>query len=176
MQGELSRLYYEYYRFAFDVARRAEQTMKRDLMRPELDSQTLVKFNYWDGGRKGLLSGEALYLGVKRMEMAYHEHNLREYELTKHVSLLQVDPLALISLCATGRCTVRLPEALFDLDGPGHDFRRIKTASLTLRHRPLRRRQLQADPAQEQYPQVGALERRLRPRRIGRHPLPGLFR
>ncbi len=132
MQGELSRLYYEYYRFAFDVARRAEQTMKRELMRPELDSKTLVKFNYWDGGRKGLLSGEALYLDVKRMEMAYHEHNLREYELTKHVSLLQVDPLALIRLRATGRCTVRLPEALFDLDGPGHYFRRIKTVSLSV--------------------------------------------
>lgn len=132
MQGELSRLYYEYYRFAFDVARRAEQTMKHELMRPELDSQTLVKFNYWDGGRKGLLSGEALYLDVKRMELAYHEHNLREYELTKHVSLLQVDPLALISLRATGRCTVRLPEALFDMDGPGHYCRRLKTAALSI--------------------------------------------
>lgn len=132
MQGELSRLYYEYYRFAFDVARRAEQTMKRELMRPELDNQTLIKFNYWDGGRKGLLSGEALYLDVKRMEMAYHEHNLREYELTKHVSVAQIDPLALISLRATGRCAVHLPEALFDMDGPGQYFRRIKTVSLSV--------------------------------------------
>lgn len=132
MQGELSRLYYEYYRFAFDIARRAEQTLKHELMRPELDSQTLVKFNYWDGGRKGLLSGEALYLDVKRMEMAYHEHNLREYELTKHVSLLQIDPLALISLRAAGHCTLRLPEALFDLDGPGHYFRRIKTIAVSV--------------------------------------------
>jgi hypothetical protein len=132
MQGELSRLYYEYYRFAFDVARRAEQTMKRELMRPELDGETLVKFNYWDGGRKGLLSGEALYLDVKRMEMAYHEHNLREYELTKQVSVLQVDPLALIQLRTTGRCTVRLPESLFDLDGPGHYFRRIKSVAVTV--------------------------------------------
>jgi hypothetical protein len=132
MQGELSRLYYEYYRLAFDIARRAEQTMKRELMRPELDSQTLVKFNYWDGGRKGLLSGEALHLDVKRMEMAYHEHNLREYELTKHVSVLQVDPLALVQLRNTGRCTVSLPESLFDLDGPGHYFRRIKSVALSI--------------------------------------------
>jgi hypothetical protein len=114
------------------VARRAEQTMKRELMRPELDDKTFIKFNYWDGGRKGLLSGEALYLDVKRMEMAYHEHNRREYELTKHVSLLQVDPLALIQLRATGRCTVRLPEMLFDMDGPGHYFRRIKSVAMSL--------------------------------------------
>jgi hypothetical protein len=132
MQGELSRLYYEYYRFAFDVARKAEQTLKRELMRPELDNQTLVKFNYWDGGRKGLLSGEALYLDVKRMEIAYQENNRREYELTKHVSLMQVDPLALVSLRATGSCKVRLPEALFDLDGPGHYFRRIKSVALSI--------------------------------------------
>jgi hypothetical protein len=36
MQGEISRLYYEYYRFAFDTARKAEQTMKQELMRPAL--------------------------------------------------------------------------------------------------------------------------------------------
>ena len=52
-------------------------------MRPEVDAQDFVKFNYWDGGRKGLLSGEALYLDLKRMEMAYHDNNKRELELTK---------------------------------------------------------------------------------------------
>jgi acylphosphatase len=132
MQGELSRLYYEYYRFAFDLARRSEQTLKRELMRPELDAKQLVQFNYWDGGRRGLLSGEALFLDVKRMELAYHEHNLREYELTKNVSLLQVDPLALITLRTTGRCSVRLPESLFDLDGPGHYFRRIRSLAVSV--------------------------------------------
>ena len=92
MQGEISRLYYEYYRFAFDTARKAERTMKQELMRPEVDAQDFVKFNYWDGGRKGLLSGEALHLDVKRMEMAYHENNKRELELTRHVSLRQLEP------------------------------------------------------------------------------------
>lgn len=69
MQGEISRLYYEYYRFAFDTARKAEKTVKQELMRPELDAQDFVKFNYWDGGRKGLLSGEALYLDRKPTEI-----------------------------------------------------------------------------------------------------------
>jgi Tc toxin complex TcA C-terminal TcB-binding domain len=132
MQGELSRMYYEYYRFAFDIARRAEQTLKREVMRPELDAQTLIKFNYWDSGRKGLLSGDGLYLDVKRMEMAFHEHNKREYELTKHVSLMQVDPMALVALRATGQCTVRLPESLFDIEAPGQYFRRIKTVALSI--------------------------------------------
>ena len=43
-----------------------------------------------------------------------------------------MDPLALIQLRTTGRCTVRLPEALFDMDGPGHYFRRIKTVALSI--------------------------------------------
>ena len=132
MQGELSRLYYEYYRFAFDTARKAEQTMKRELMRPEVDSTDYIKFNYWDGGRKGLLSGEALYLDVKRMEMAYHENNKREFELTKHISLRQLNPLALLTLKATGVCELTIPEWLLDVDCPGHYMRRIKTVSLSI--------------------------------------------
>jgi hypothetical protein len=132
MQGEMSRLYYEYYRFAFDTARKAERTMKQELMRPEVDSQDFVKFNYWDGGRKGLLSGEALHLDVKRMEMAYYENNKRELELTRHVSLRQLNPLALLTLKAKGTCQVTIPEWLFDRDCPGHYMRRIKRVGLSI--------------------------------------------
>jgi hypothetical protein len=131
-QGEISRLYYEYYRFAYDTAKRAERAMKLELMRPELDAQDFVQFNYWDGGRKGLLTGEALYLDVKRMETAYHESNTRELELTKNVSLRQLDPLALLTLKTTGTCTVTIAEWLYDLDCPGHYIRRIKNVALSI--------------------------------------------
>jgi hypothetical protein len=132
MQGEVSRLYYEYYRFAFDTARKTERTMKQELMRPEVDAQDFVKFNYWDGGRKGLLAGEGLHLDVKRMEMAYHENNKRELELTRHVSLRQLNPLALLALKTTGTCQVTVPEWLYDRDCPGHFMRRIKRVSLSM--------------------------------------------
>jgi hypothetical protein len=91
-----------------------------------------VKFNYWDGGRKGLLSGEALHLDVKRMEMAYHDNNKRELELTRHVSLRQLNPLALLTLKATGTCQVTISEWLYDLDCPGHYIRRIKSVALSI--------------------------------------------
>lgn len=132
MQGEISKLYYEYYKLAFDIARKAELTMKHELMRPELDDVNFIKFNYWDGGRKGLLSGEALQFDIRRLEMAYHDHNKREYELTKSISLGRLDPGALLGLKATGRCDVSLPEWLFDLDGAGHYMRRIKQVSLSI--------------------------------------------
>jgi hypothetical protein len=132
MQGQISGLYYQYYRFACDTARKAEQTMKRELMRPELDQTSFVQFNYWDAGHQGLLSGEALFLDVKRMEMAYHDSNKRELELTRHVSLRQLDPLALVALKITGSCTVTIPEWLYDRDCPGLYMRRIKTVSLSM--------------------------------------------
>lgn len=132
MQSEISKVYYDCYKFAFDVAKQAERAMKMQIMRPELDQRDFIKFNYWDGGRKGLLSGEGLYLDLKRMEMAYYEHNKREYEIVKHVSLRQLNPMALLRLKATGVCEVQVPEWLFDLDCPGHYFRRIKTVALSI--------------------------------------------
>jgi hypothetical protein len=132
MQSDLSALYYQYYRFACDTARQAEQTMKAELMRPELDSTQFIQFNYWDAGHQGLLSGEALHLDIKRMEMAYHDNNKRELELTRHVSLRQLDPLALLKLKVTGSATVTVPEWLYDRDCPGHYMRRIKTIGVSV--------------------------------------------
>ena len=128
MKREVKGLYAQCFQFAFDIAKKAERALQHELGNPEL---SYLQFGYL-AGKEGLLAGEKLYLDIKRMEMAYHDLNQREYELTKHVSLLQVDPLALLQLRTTGRCTVRLPEALFDMDGPGHYFRRIKTVAVSI--------------------------------------------
>jgi hypothetical protein len=130
--SEITGLYYQYYRFACDIARKAEQTMKRELMQPELDATQFIQFNYWDNGHKGLLSGEKLVFDIKRMEMAYHDSNKRELELTRHVSLRQLDPLALLTFKITGSCTVAVPEWLYDLDCPGLYLRRIKSVAVSV--------------------------------------------
>jgi Tc toxin complex TcA C-terminal TcB-binding domain len=132
MQGELKSTYYDCYKFAFDVAKRAEQTLKQELMRPEFDDLNQIRFGYWNGARNGLLAGEALSLDLKRLELAYLEQNRREYELTRHVSLARLDPLALLRLKATGSCEVTVPEWIFDLDSPGMYMRRLKTVALTI--------------------------------------------
>ncbi|MBW2690226.1 MAG: insecticidal toxin protein, partial [Deltaproteobacteria bacterium] len=128
MKREVKGLYAQCFQFSFDIARKAERALQHELGNPEL---SYLEFGYL-AGKEGLLAGEKLYLDIKRMEMAYYDLNQREYELTKHVSLLQVDPVALLQLRTTGQCTVRLPEELFDMDGPGHYFRRIKTVSLSI--------------------------------------------
>lgn len=128
MKREAKGLYAQCFQLAFDIAKKAERALQHELGNPGL---TFLQFGYL-AGKEGLLAGERLYLDLKRMEMAYHELNQREYELTRHVSLLQVDPLALLRLRKTGRCTVKVPEELFDMDGPGHYFRRIKSVSVTI--------------------------------------------
>lgn len=128
MKREVKALYANAFQLAFEVAKKAERALQNELGDPSL---TYIQYNYLDG-TEGLLAGEKLLFDVKTMEMAYHDLNQREYELTKHVSLRQIDPLALVQLRATGTCTFTVPEEAFDLDCPGHYFRRIKSVALTL--------------------------------------------
>lgn len=132
MQGELSKVYYDCYKMAQDTAKKAEVTMKHELMRPEVDERDFVKFNYWDTGRKGLLSGEGLMLDLKRMDLAFMENNKREFEMTKHISLRRLNPLALLQLKTIGSCEFNIPEWVYDLGCPGHYMRRIKSVSLSI--------------------------------------------
>lgn len=131
MQGELSKLYNDYYRFALDTARRAERTVKHELMRPEIDTVSYIRPDYQSAGRRGLLAGEGLHLDLKRLEAAFAENNRRELELTRQVSLRQLDPVALLTLRATGRCRFSVPEALFDVEAV-HTHRRLRSVALSL--------------------------------------------
>ena len=133
MIGQLSNLYFQSYRLAYDVAKRAERTMHHELADDgAVAGNSFIQFGHWDGLRKGLLAGERLHLDLKRMETAYLERDAREYELTKRISLRQVAPNQLITLRNTGTAEFDLPEVLFDLDHPGHYMRRIKSVRVTI--------------------------------------------
>lgn len=127
--GQISGVFFQSYKLAYDLAKRAERCLRFEL---GVQESSYIQFGYWDSLKKGLLSGENLQYDLRRLEAAYLEQNRREFELTKHVSLALVDPLALVQLKETGRCFFRLPEEIFDLDYPGHYFRRMKSVSITL--------------------------------------------
>jgi hypothetical protein len=128
LKREVKGLYSQCFQFAFEAAKKAERALQHELGDPNL---VYIQTGYL-AGKEGLLAGEKLYLDIKRMEMAYYDLNQREYEITRHISVLQIDPMSLVRLRATGRCSVQLPEALFDMDGPGHYFRRIKTVAVSI--------------------------------------------
>lgn len=129
MITQISTVYFQGYNLAYATAKKAEQCLRYELA---LTDSAYIRFAYWDSLKKGLLSGEQLMNDLHRLELAYYELNKREYELTKHISLAQLDAAALLKLKTTGDCWINLPEELFDLDYPGQFMRRIKSVSLTI--------------------------------------------
>ena len=127
--GQISAVYFQTYKMAYDMSKQAEKAFRFEL---GIDSSNYIQFGYWDNMRKGLMAGEKLHHDIKRLELAYLEKNKREYEITKHVSLAQLDPLALVRLCATGITEFEIPEVLYDMDYPGQYFRRLKSVSLSI--------------------------------------------
>lgn len=79
-----------------------------------------------------LMTGERFKFALRRMEKAYYDHNCREYELTKHISLRLAFPQAFLKLQLTGTAEIEIPEWLFNLDYPSHYMRRIKSVSLSI--------------------------------------------
>jgi len=131
MAAQLTTLYFQTYQLAYNLAKRAERAYRFE-RGIENSGSSFIQFGYWDGAKKGLLAGERLHLDLKRLELAYLEQNSRDYEITKSVSLAQLDPLALIALKETGACEFSLPEELFDMDHPGHYMRRIKAVTISV--------------------------------------------
>ncbi|KAK6354955.1 putative Insecticidal toxin complex protein TccB2 [Orbilia brochopaga] len=120
--------YVSAYKTAFDMAKRAEQCFNYELGQAD---QSFVTFSL-DTQKKGLLAADTLLAGIKTMESAYLNQNFREYELTKSISLALIDPQSLFQLRQAGKCGITISEPLFDLDHPGHYFRRIKSVALTI--------------------------------------------
>lgn len=129
MVSQITGLYFQSYKLSYDLARCAEKTFQYEL---GISDSDYIQFGYWDSLKKGLLAGEKLHYDLKRMDVAYLEQNSRECEITKHISLAMLNPIALVMLKETGTAYFNLPEALFDLDYSGHYMRRIKSLSLTI--------------------------------------------
>ncbi|UII27014.1 hemopexin repeat-containing protein [Fulvivirga maritima] len=129
MSSKLSGLYYQTYKMAHDIAKQAEKAFVFETGSKETD----IKFiggTYWDSQKKGLMSGETLGHDLSRMEKAYMEQDSRGLEITKNISLLELDPIAYLQLKMKGQCMFRLTEELFDQDFPGHYNRQVKTISV----------------------------------------------
>ena len=94
MESSLRALYFQCFQADYEVAKRAERCWSFE----RGTDASFIKFGAWDSSMRGLLSGERLYLQLKQMEQAFLEHQIRDFEITKNISLVQLDPLALIQL------------------------------------------------------------------------------
>lgn len=135
LENSFRRTFYETYLLVMQLARRAERAYQFETA-PRNGTTPLPTYlapsGYWDTARDGLLSATSLYLGLKKLEMASMERRPHDYELVKNFSLRQLDPLALLRLRQAGSTQFSLNEMIFDMDFPGHYFRRIKTVSASV--------------------------------------------
>ncbi|KAI9766290.1 MAG: hypothetical protein M1839_004995, partial [Geoglossum umbratile] len=129
MDGSVRNLFYQTFLLADDLAKKAQKAFHFE---QGSNASEFIEQGYWDTGRDGLLSAENLYLGLKRMEASYLDNRNHDFEISKNVSLRQIRPWALLSLRENGLAEFSLPEVLFDVDFPGHYYRRIKSVSLSV--------------------------------------------
>jgi hypothetical protein len=129
MQQETAAMHYQMYELALYCARQAQRAFNFERGHT---ARQFIPAEIWDNLHEGLLSGERLQLALRHMEKAYYDENVREYELTKHISLRLHFPMAFLQLRTTGYCEVDIPEWMFDLDYPGHYMRRIKNVTMTI--------------------------------------------
>ncbi|RSL72919.1 hypothetical protein CEP53_000933 [Fusarium sp. AF-6] len=129
MEKSLRSLYYQAYTLALNTARKAENSLsfeqgrKISLLRPG---------GYWDSSHDGLLAADHLNLDLKRLEAAHFDARDHDFEVSKTISLRQIDPLALLSLRLNGSANFSLNESLFDVDFPGHYMRRIRSIAVSI--------------------------------------------
>lgn len=128
MVGQISSVYFKAYQLTHDFAKKAERCYQFELG----NNDSFISFGYWDSMKKGLQTADHLIHDIKQMETTFLDKNKRDYEITKHVSLVQLDPIALVSLKASGSCDFEIPEVLYDMDHPGQYFRRIKSVSISI--------------------------------------------
>jgi hypothetical protein len=129
MVGKLSDTYFQSYQLAYNLCKRVERCYHYELGDPD---SSFINFGYWDSLKKGLLAGEALNHDLRRMQSSYLDQNSRRFEISRYISLANLDITALVALLGTGACNFNLPESLFDNDYPGHYHRHLVRVSLTI--------------------------------------------
>lgn len=132
---------YRTYLVAMELARKVEAAYLFERRAPtstlsntSSNTSFISATGYWDNSHHGLHAGEQLWLALKQLELAYmaKDEGRPLLYMTKNISLRQLNPSALVSLRELGEAEFDLPELLFDLDFPGHYFRRIHSVSFSV--------------------------------------------
>ncbi|AZE84928.1 hypothetical protein C4J98_3532 [Pseudomonas orientalis] len=153
LNAQLSKFYYQVYDLGLSLCRTAQACWQYEVADYE---RTFIQPGAWNNNYRGYLAGEALKLSLLNMNTAYLNHNVRDLEIVKTISLRhrlnecevassststsQTPPSATEDkwtghkrqLINKGRLCFKLPAALFEEDYPGHILRRIKGISVSL--------------------------------------------
>ncbi|WP_027709574.1 hemopexin repeat-containing protein [Zooshikella ganghwensis] len=129
MTSKLSKLFFQTYQMAYDLAKGAEKAYIYENGLPASEVN-FIGSTYWDSLHKGLMSGDQLAYDLDRLEKYAIDNNSRGFEITKTISLAELDPIAFLKLKDKKECEFAFTEELFDYDFPGHYNRQIKTVAI----------------------------------------------
>ncbi|KAF4450563.1 PA14 domain protein [Fusarium austroafricanum] len=131
LESSARMLNFEIYSLAIDLARKAERALRFE--QGNFSSSSIIDpRGYWNSSQNGLMTAQSLQLALKKLELSSMEQNPNELEISKTVSLRQLSPASLLRLRAEGSTQFSLPEIMYDLDFPGHYFRRIRSVALSI--------------------------------------------
>ncbi|MEZ6938936.1 neuraminidase-like domain-containing protein [Aeromonas sp. S12(2024)] len=128
MTSQLKAMCYKVY---YEVMNLCLQTEKAYQLETGSFQKQYIGRNHWDTSSFGLLSAEALYADMQRMDAAYLMRNQRRLEIHKTISLKAIEPDAIRTLKERGKISFAIAESLFNDDYPNHVCRQIKTVSLS---------------------------------------------
>ena len=142
LKKETGSVYKTLFQLAAKVAHKAEKCYHFEIGDTDENPKTAKTFIkgcgvYWDGLHGGLLAGEKLLADLHAMEIAYLENDKNELEITRPVSLWELEyrrdqddldcfQSPLTKLKRGEDCFFTIPETLFFKDFPDHYFRRIR--------------------------------------------------
>lgn len=153
LNAQLSKFYYQVYDLSLSLCRTAQACWQYEVADY---ASTFIQPGAWNNNYRGYLAGEALKLSLLKMNAAYLNHNVRDLEIAKTISLRHrmIDCKVTTpttgttgthssstqnkwaehkrQLVDTGTLCFMLSEALFEEDYPNHILRRIKGISVSL--------------------------------------------
>ncbi|KAK6607240.1 toxin subunit protein [Botrytis cinerea] len=129
MEKRLRNLYLQAYNLVLDAALQAQSAFSFEAGRK---CSIIKPAGYWDASRNGLLAAQDLFWDLKKLEATQAGNNSADYNITKTVSLKEINPMALMNFRIAGTCDFSLDELLFDMDFPGHYMRRIRSVAVSI--------------------------------------------
>ena len=121
------------------VARMAEKCYHFEIGDTDMgNAKSFISNSYWDGAYSGLLSADRLIADLHAMEVAYLENDKNELEITRPISLSELEnrkdelneQTPLTNIKEKASTSIEIPLQLYSSDFENHYFRRIRNVRI----------------------------------------------
>lgn len=143
LEKELGKVFRQYVKTLLEVAQMAEKAYHFEIEGDSTKPSEFMVGDYWETFYKGLLAPERILLDLRRMEKTYLENDVHEMEITRPISLKELQKKAddyeindtlyanpLNKIREDGACNFQLTEKFFENEFSNLSFLRIKDVQI----------------------------------------------